>query len=180
MPDQLFFENRDKWRSWLKENHKEENDAWLLFYKKRLNKGVSYEEAVEEALCFGWIDGKMRRIDEKKHTIRFSPRKKKSIWSNSNKLRVRKLIKEGKMTEAGLRVLPASLDPSPPGLTMPSYLQQTLSSNPEAGKFFSSLTVNQRDMYVYWIISAKKEETREKRLQQLLKRLKEKKKPGEM
>ena len=100
---QFHFVNRHDWRTWLEANHATANEAWLVIYKKHTGKpGLSYEEAVEEALCFGWIDGVMKRLDEEKYALRFSPRKKGSVWSELNKRRVAKLIKQGRMTEAGL------------------------------------------------------------------------------
>ena len=79
------FESRDQWRAWLAENYGKANELWLIFYKKHTGKvGLAYEDAVQEALCFGWIDGILKRIDDEKHTIRFSPRRKtRSIWSPS-------------------------------------------------------------------------------------------------
>ena len=95
--------SRDAWRAWLQKHHATEDELWLIFYKKHTGKaGLVYEEAVQEALCFGWIDGIRKRIDDEKHTIRFSPRRKRSVWSEANKKRVRQMIKEGRMAEAGL------------------------------------------------------------------------------
>lgn len=99
----MHFGHRNEWRAWLEENHATAQELWLVIYKKHTGKvGVTYEEAVEEALCFGWIDGVMKRLDAEKYALRFSPRKKGSVWSESNKRRVTKLIKQGRMTEAGL------------------------------------------------------------------------------
>src|SRR5512136_2082325 len=99
----LPFISRDEWRAWLEENHATATEAWLVHNKKHTGKpGLALEEAVEEALCFGWIDGVLKPIDEEKYALRYSPRKKGSLWSETNKRRVRKLIKQGRMTEAGL------------------------------------------------------------------------------
>src|SRR5512134_5387 len=90
------FTGRDDWRAWLAENHATAPEMWLVFYKKHVGKpGLTYLEALEEALCFGWIDGILKRIDDEKHLIRFSPRRRNSIWSELNKRRVRTLIREG-------------------------------------------------------------------------------------
>jgi uncharacterized protein YdeI (YjbR/CyaY-like superfamily) len=106
----LYASNREEWRRWLADHHQTEREVWLIFYKKDSGKtGVGYEEAVEEALCFGWIDSLMQRIDDQRRAQRFSPRKPKSNWSNSNIQRVRQLIREGKMTDAGLATLPQEL-----------------------------------------------------------------------
>ena len=82
----LFFKNGQEWRTWLKQNHAGKNAVWLIHYKKGSGKtGINYDEALEEALCFGWIDGKLKSIDEEKYVIRYSPRKTKSVWSKLNK-----------------------------------------------------------------------------------------------
>jgi len=106
----LLVSSRDEWRAWLAENHDRQPAVWLVFFKGRAAAaGISYEDAVEEALCFGWIDSSVRRIDDERYAQRFSPRKRKSAWSDSNIQRVRKLIREGRMTPAGLAVIPAEL-----------------------------------------------------------------------
>ena len=99
----MHFASRDDWRAWLEENHATALEIWLVHYKKHTGKpGLTLEEAVEEALCFGWIDGVLKLIDDEKYALRFSPRKKGSVWSETNKRRVAKLIRQGHMTEAGL------------------------------------------------------------------------------
>jgi uncharacterized protein YdeI (YjbR/CyaY-like superfamily) len=99
----LDFQDSQEWRKWLQLYHNSESEAWLFIYKKRSNKtGISYDEALEEALCFGWIDGKMRSIDGEKFILRFSPRKAKSVWSKINKEKAELLISQGRMTSAGL------------------------------------------------------------------------------
>ncbi|MFC1943889.1 YdeI family protein [Chloroflexota bacterium] len=98
-----YFENGRQWREWLTKNHATTDGVWLVHYKKRANKtGISYTDALEEALCFGWIDGKMRSIDGEKHMIRYSPRKAKSVWSLLNRERALRLIESGKMSDAGI------------------------------------------------------------------------------
>ena len=97
------FEDRDGWRSWLEENHDKLDEIWLVTYKKHTGKPtVSYDEAVEEALCFGWIDSMLKRVDDERTALRYTPRKPKSNLSDSNRQRIARLIKEGRMTEAGL------------------------------------------------------------------------------
>lgn len=101
--DTLHAATRGEWRAWLNENHASAPEVWLVFYKKTSGKlGVSYEEAVEEALCFGWIDGKAKSLDAERWAQRFTPRRPRSNWSESNKKRVRRLIEQGLMTSAGL------------------------------------------------------------------------------
>lgn len=92
-----------EWRAWLQANHAVEKEVWLIFYKKHTGiSGVTFEEATEEALSFGWVDSIMKRIDEEKYALRYTPRRKGSIWSEGNKRRVANLIEQGRMTEAGL------------------------------------------------------------------------------
>lgn len=99
----LYVKDRRAWRSWLEKNHGREKEIWLIYYKKHTDKQrVPYEDAVEEALCFGWIDSTVKTIDKDKYAQRFSPRNPKSSWSEPNKERLRRLIKMGKMTKAGL------------------------------------------------------------------------------
>jgi uncharacterized protein YdeI (YjbR/CyaY-like superfamily) len=99
----LYVASRDHWRTWLQENHGTEKEIWLIHYKKHTAKpSISYEEAVEEALCFGWIDSIMKSLDDEKYALRYSPRKRGSIWSEANKRRVERMISQGLMTEAGM------------------------------------------------------------------------------
>ena len=106
----LHVRTRNDWRSWLSEHHDTESEVWLIIYKKNSGQtSVTYEEAVEEALCYGWIDGLTRSRDEVSYIQRYTPRRLRSNWSESNKRRVRKLIAEGQMTEAGLAKIPADV-----------------------------------------------------------------------
>lgn len=102
----IYFKDRSAFRKWLEKNFDKKPCLWLGFFKKHLARGLTYNDAVEEALCFGWIDGILKRIDDKKHVIRFSPRRENSVWASSNIARVKKMIKEGKMTEAGEKKVP--------------------------------------------------------------------------
>ena len=102
----LCFRNRDEWRKWLEKNHEKEKEVWLVHYKKHSGKmGIQLEEAVEEALCFGWIDSKLKKVDEEKFTLKYSPRKANSVWSKLNREKAEIMIKAGKMTPAGLAVI---------------------------------------------------------------------------
>lgn len=110
----LLVTSRQEWRAWLAQHHAGRREIWLVYYKKDSGKtGISYEESVEEALCFGWIDGAIKGIDEEKYAGRFTPRRPKSPWSASNRVRVARLLEEGRMTEAGLAALPADLRGEP-------------------------------------------------------------------
>src|ERR1700694_6184474 len=102
-----------EWREWLWVHHTEKKEIWLVYYKKTSGKtGISYEESVEEALCFGWIDGAIKGIDGDSYAGRFTPRRAKSPWSESNRVRVARLLRDGKMTEGGLAVLPLQILPA--------------------------------------------------------------------
>ena len=144
------------------------------------------EEAVEEALCFGWIDGVLRPIDEEKFTLRYSPRKKGSIWSETNKRRVRKLIKQGRMTEAGLvKVREAKANGQWRAATLreetaiiPDDLRQALKANTQARRNFDRLAPSHKRQYIYWITSAKTDKTRQRRIQATVRLMTENKKPG--
>lgn len=106
----LLVTTREEWRDWLAQHHDSYREIWLIYYKKTSGKtGISYEEAVEEALCFGWIDGAIKGIDKETYAGRFTPRRAKSPWSDSNRERVARLLTDGRMTEAGLAVLPSDL-----------------------------------------------------------------------
>jgi uncharacterized protein YdeI (YjbR/CyaY-like superfamily) len=106
----LLVTSRQEWREWLEQHYHEYKEIWLVYYKKTSGKiGITYEESVEEALCFGWIDGAIKGIDQEIYAGRFTPRRAKSPWSDSNRRRVAHLLQDGRMTEAGLAVLPADL-----------------------------------------------------------------------
>ncbi len=110
----LYVKSRDEWRSWLEKNGRSCREICLIYYKKNSGKPrIAYDDAVEEALCFGWIDGKTIRIDEERYGQRFTPRNPKSHWSPINIRRAKRLIKEGKMTEAGLGVFDPSRKTEP-------------------------------------------------------------------
>ena len=106
----IYVTTGDEFRKWLLENHKTKKEIWLIQYKKATKKpSINYVEAVEEALCFGWIDGLEKSMDAERYALRFSPRRPKSNWTETNKERVRKLIAQGKMTDAGHAVLPPDM-----------------------------------------------------------------------
>jgi uncharacterized protein YdeI (YjbR/CyaY-like superfamily) len=182
----LHFDNREQWRNWLKENHATCSELWLLMYKKHTGKpGVGYEEAVEEALCFGWIDGLLRRIDGESHTIRFSPRKPASVWAESNKRRVEKMIREGRMTEAGLAKVEEARKSGEwdqasvrEKADTPGDLKQALASAADALSKFEKLAPSHKKHYVWWINSAKTAATREKRIRQTVAMVLENRKLG--
>jgi len=183
----LYISNRKEWRKWLKENHSIAKEVWLIYYKKHTGKlRVPYDNAVEEALCFGWIDSTVKRIDDEKYCQKFTPRNDKSNWSEHNKKRVKKMIRQGKMTKAGMdkvnaakingewnRTIVAEIN-----FKMPSELSQLLSAHKKAKDFFNELSPSHKKQYIGWIASAKKVGTREKRAGEALKLLMTKQKLG--
>jgi len=184
---QLHFGHRNEWRAWLEENHATAQELWLVIYKKHTGKvGVTYEEAVEEALCFGWIDGVMKRLDAEKYALRFSPRKKGSVWSELNKRRVAKLIKQGRMTEAGLaKVKEAKANGQwraaklrEDSTNIPADLRQALKANLQAWRNFERLAPSHKRQYIYWITSAKTEKTRQRRIQETVRLIAENRRLG--
>lgn len=177
MTSPIFFSDREQWRSWLVRNHSSKKEAWLLLYKKRTGKpGLSLDEAVEEAICYGWIDSILRRVDDEKHMLRFSPRKKNSKWAVSNLERAQNMIRQGKMTESGLRLLPMTNDKTDPKryppeveeVTIPEDLDRALQGSPPAHDAFKSLAKSHRRGYIHWITEAKRPETRKKRIRKIV------------
>jgi uncharacterized protein YdeI (YjbR/CyaY-like superfamily) len=169
----LFFRDRAAWRGWLRANHKRRTEAWVAHLKKgSLRKGLKYEEGVEEALCYGWIDGLTHAHDEDYFLQRYSPRKPRSLWSESNKRRVERLIRQRKMTRAGMvhvesaqadgRWQAAELRRDPDWI--PEALLAALRQTPGALEAYRSLPRSQREMYGYSVETAKKPETVEKRI----------------
>lgn len=181
------FKDRDEWRQWLEEHHDSESEIWLIYYKKHTRKeSVRYEEAVEEALCFGWIDSTVKRIDEEQFMQRYTPRKEDSNWSQSNKQRVKKLTELGRMTEAGLKAIEAAkrngswdrLDEIEIDMAVPEDLEAALAENPTAKENFDQFAPSNKKQYLYWLKSAKRAETREKRLKEIVRRSEKNVRPG--
>jgi uncharacterized protein YdeI (YjbR/CyaY-like superfamily) len=183
----LYISNRNEWRKWLKKNHSIIKEVWLIYYKKHTGKPrISYDDAVEEALCFGWIDSNIKRIDDEKYCQKFSPRNYKSNWSELNKKRVAKLIRQKKMTKAGMDKINAAKKngrwskkiEAAKKFNVPSELSRLLSANINARIFFNDLSPSHKKQFVGWIASAKKNETRIKRAKETLKLLETKQKLG--
>jgi len=145
MSKEILFKTRNEWRNWLVENHNCQNEIWLIYYKELVTKeSVKQPDAVEEALCYGWIDSIVKRIDDERYMQKFTPRNDKSMWSELNKKRVAKLIKNGKMTEAGMqKIRIAKKDGSWDKIknytdvkNIPIELEIKLSENKKARKYF--------------------------------------------
>ncbi len=168
------FADRSQWRAWLAKHHLSGTEIWLRFFKKHTGRpSVSYVEAVEEALCFGWIDSIIRRVDDATYAQKFTPRRIDSKWSELNKTRLRKLIHEGRMTQAGLAKAPAvapEVDSAPPSDTdaVARRMERKLALHDRAWRNFQALTPARRRAYLRLITEARTEETREKRLQEVI------------
>jgi uncharacterized protein YdeI (YjbR/CyaY-like superfamily) len=176
----LHVETRSRWRDWLAKHHDKETEIWLVYNKKRSGRPrVSYDEAVEEALCFGWIDGLVKPIDADRYAQRFTPRRENSRWSDLNRRRFRRLVEEGRMTPAGRARGPSKPPPAKrsPSKT-PRYIVAALRGHPEAQRFFRELAPSYRRLYVRWIDSAKREETRQRRLSEAISLLARRQKLG--
>lgn len=175
----LRFESGEQWREWLNANHLLSDGVWLLIHKKKSPKlGIKYQEALDEALCFGWIDSKMYSVDAYSFRQRFTPRRRNSIWSKKNKQTANQLIKEGKMTKAGFLeinkakkngkwALAYSSKTSP---EIPLKLEEALKKNQNAWKNFCNFSNSKKLQYIWWIKSAKRDETIKKRVNETVKR----------
>lgn len=176
--------NRSAWRAWLRRNHASASEIWLIFHKKSTGKQtLSLDAAVEEALCFGWIDGQLKSLDHERFALRFTPRRKGSNWSARNIERANRLIAEGKMTPAGLasidpRLLQGKPSPREYQTRLSPELQKQLKADRLAWEAFQRLAPSHRRQYVGWIMDAKQPATRERRLGEAMAQLRKGKPPG--
>jgi uncharacterized protein YdeI (YjbR/CyaY-like superfamily) len=184
---QLYAADREQWRQWLSLHHATETGMWLVFYKKETAKPtIEYEAAVEEALCFGWIDGIVKKIDDARYARKFTPRREGSGWSALNKKRAARMIRQGKMTQAGLAKIKAARKSgrwdkaSRPEISfdVPPELARALSGNRKAKESFDKLAPSYRRHYIAWIAVAKRPETKERRVQESIALLEQGKKLG--
>jgi uncharacterized protein YdeI (YjbR/CyaY-like superfamily) len=168
--------SRAQWRKWLEKNHDRADEVWLLFLKAHTGKRTfTYVEAVEEALCFGWIDTTVRSIDEEQYMQRFTPRSNDRNWSKINIERFDRMEAEGKMTDAGRARRAAKLDRPKrrlqAGDPVPPFIAEALKQHPKAAAFFETLAPGYRRDYLRWISEPKREETRAKRLEEAIRKL---------
>lgn len=178
MPKTLYVVERAEWRAWLEKNHASEKEVWLIYYKVGSGRPrIPYDHAVEEAICFGWIDSTIQRIDDEKFAQKFTPRTNNTNWSAVNKRRVAKVVKEGRMTKAGLAKCGfdvASCDDKAPApapkkeLPIPAHVKKALMASPKAWANLQALAPSYRRQYIGWITSAKKEETQVRRAQEAI------------
>ena len=169
----LPFESKGKWADWLAKQHDKSAGVWMKLAKKATGiPSVTYVEAVEVALCYGWIDGQAGSFDEQYFLQKFTPRRPKSIWSKINVEKVERLIASGEMKSSGLKAVEAAKQDgrwdaaysSPKNIVVPEDFQSALSKNKKAKIFFESLTGSKRYSFLFRIETAKKAETREKRI----------------
>jgi uncharacterized protein YdeI (YjbR/CyaY-like superfamily) len=168
--------SRAEWRAWLEEHHTQTEGVWLISYKKASGKPrMEYEESVEEALCYGWIDSKGNKLDEERSMVWFSPRKPGTGWSKINKERVERLLEAGQIAPAGLeKVEAAKLDGSwsaldeVEALIIPIDLQEALEANPPANQYFETFPRSVKRAILEWIAHAKKPETRARHIQKFV------------
>jgi uncharacterized protein YdeI (YjbR/CyaY-like superfamily) len=162
----------EAWREWLAEHHDSESEVWLVFSKRHTGQAsIAYADAVDEALCFGWIDSLVRRLDDAQYARKFTPRKLDSKWSTANRERYAQLKASGRLMPPGLNRPPTNRigdAPRPSLATVPQYIQDALRSSPPASRFFATLAPSYRRMYIAWIDSAKQQETKMRRLQEAI------------
>lgn len=188
----MFFTNSQAFRDWLEIYHDKSPGIWLVIYKKHTKKeSIQHPEALDEALCYGWIDSIIKRLDEETYAIKFTPRSNTSQWSDVNMRRVDELIKNGKMTEAGLRKIDSYIQTGqvawepcekkrikPEETGIPGFIAEGLAGNEPAWTNFNLLAPSHKGQYVGWIMDAKREATRMARLEETIRLLKENKKLG--
>ncbi|PYI70121.1 MAG: bacteriocin-protection protein [Verrucomicrobia bacterium] len=163
-----FFRTPGDFRIWLEKNHAMAVELWVGFYKRNSGKpSITWPESVDEALCFGWIDGIRKRVDEISYPIRFTPRRRGSIWSTINIKRAKELAKEKRLRSGGLRAFGARREYKS-GIYSYEQRSPELPKNKAAWNFFQTQPPSYRKMISWWIVSAKKEETRMARLAKLI------------
>jgi len=191
--EQIYFDSRESFRDWLEINHNKSLGIWMIFYKKRLNiKCIEYNEALEEALCFGWIDSIIKKVNDDQYVRKFTPRTNNSNWSDLNKKIVLSLIDKGKMTEDGLRKIDIYIktgkvdwenesskkDKEKKGFQIPDFIINEFAKNEPALTNFNNLARTYKRQYVLWITNAKREETILRRLSESIELLKKNRKLG--
>lgn len=179
------FPSQRSWKHWLEINHELSNGIWLRFFKKASGKEtVTYEEALDIALCYGWIDGQAKSFDEDSYLQKFTPRRSRSLWSKRNIEKATRFIHEGKMQESGMKAIEAakadgrwqSAYDSPSNSVVPEDFLEELSKDPEAYAFFQTLNKTNRFAISWRLQTAVKPETRARRMSKLLEMLSRKEK----
>ena len=165
----------DEWRDWLDEYHASVPEIWLVFYKRNTGAAsIDYNDALDEALCFGWVDSLVKRLDDRRYALKFTPRRADSRWSDANRTRYAALKAGGRLKPAGIKRPPTDrgYGPRPRRLPLPSrlppYIQAELRTHPTARRHFEALAPSHRRRYFAWIESAKREETKLRRLKEAI------------
>lgn len=172
---ELYFKTRKAWRDWLAQNHDKSNGVWLVFYKKHTGTAtLAYEAAVEEALCFGWIDSIIKKLDDERYVRKLTPRKADSNWSELNRQRVERLVARKRMAKPGLAMVKAAKasgrweQSGRPELAfeVPAEFREALAQRPQAQVFFEGLAPSYRKQFIGWIATAKQQATRDRRVKE--------------
>ena len=188
----IHFKSRVELRKWLQRFYDTSQGMWMVYYKKHTEKEcIKYDEALEEALCFGWIDSLIKKMDDERYARKFTPRINTKKWSEINKKKVIELVKTGRMTQAGLmktegylksgkadQVIPETEKKEQKEIDLPDFILKELAKNEPAQINFNNLSSTYKRHYLLWITTAKREETVQKRLQEAIVLLKENKKLG--
>lgn len=183
----LYVTTSEQWREWLEANYNKVQELWLIFYKK--DSGVpslDYETAVEDALCYGWIDSIIIKIDEQKYARKFTPRNANSKWSDLNKKRIANVIKDGRMTEIGMAKIEAAkrngswdkVDRPDINLEISPEFKLALNKNKKAQENFNHFAWTYQKPFIIWISMAKRDETKQKRIAESIKLLEKGEKLG--
>lgn len=171
-PARLEVASRSEWRRWLRRHHASESGIWLVFRKGPAGAdGIDYEAAVEEALCYGWIDSLVKRLDDERYARKFTPRNPDSRWSTANRRRYADLEARGLLAAPGRAKRPTDRDgdaPRPSLASLPADFERRLRASPRAWRFFRDLAPSYRRAYVAWIGAARRPETRERRIRESL------------
>jgi len=190
--EHIYFHSKESFRSWLEKNFDKSSGIWMIFYKKHVSSEcIKYGEALDEALCFGWIDSIIKKIDNDQYVRKFTPRTNKTKWSELNKKKVLTLIKQGKMTEEGLKKIDIHLkigrvdwdnkelkEQDKNQFDIPYFILNEFAKNEPSLTNFNNLAQTYRRHYILWITNAKREETILNRLKESVELLKENKKLG--
>jgi len=183
----LDFRSAAQWRRWLAKNHARSAGEWVYMYKRGAKRtGLRYPEALDEALCFGWIDGQIHAVDRDRFRQRWTPRRPGSVWSQRNKASVERLTAEGRMVEPGLAQVRAAQRngrwqaayTARTAPELPADLRRALVAVPAAWRNFNEFAPSYRTMYIAWVADAKRDVTRERRIEAVVRRARENRRPG--
>lgn len=177
--------SRAEWRSWLEKNHQSKHSVWLVYYKASTKTpSLSWSDAVDEALCFSWIDSTKKTIDNERYMQYFCKRKPKSNWSKVNKAKVKTLIEQGLMKEAGFKSIKIAKENGSwwfldkvEALVIPKDLKEAFADYKDSSDYFDNLTNSAKKILLYWVVSAKRKETRQKRIIEIAENASRKMKP---